>query len=68
MASRYVREVGYVECMEGTRIHVGVDHDAIRIRGDGLLESAQQETFAQLLLAAVWQAGQNKGHMDEEVP
>jgi hypothetical protein len=54
-----VYEVGQVSTLEGMRIHVGVDHDSVRIRGGGLLSPAQAEVFAQLFVRAVWQAGEH---------
>ena len=57
MGNAYVREVGHVETIDGTRIHVGVDYDSVRIRGDGHLNAAQAETFAQLFVHACWAAG-----------
>lgn len=61
MARPPVYEVGHVETIGGTRIHVGVDHGLVRLRGDGLLNPGQQESFAQLFVRACWLAGQQDG-------
>ena len=66
-----VREVGRVQAMDGLAVAVGVDYDAISLTVAGhrvLLESHQAETFAQLYVAAVWQAGQQRRRMTEEEP
>jgi hypothetical protein len=64
MADRAVYEAGYVECLEGTRIHVIVMGGLVRIRGEGAMDAPQREAFAQLFVRACWLAGR----ADELVP
>ncbi|MCW2898845.1 MAG: hypothetical protein JWO67_1110 [Streptosporangiaceae bacterium] len=73
MADPYVREVGHVVDMDGVYVTLGVDYDAVTLKG-GLsriagarFNAAQAEEFAQLFVSAVWQAGQQKARMAEEV-
>ena len=65
MADKYVRIVGEVTDMDDVRLGVGVDYDTVTI-GPHRLDADQVEDFAQLLIGAVWQAGQQKQRMADE--
>jgi hypothetical protein len=66
MASRLVHEAGYVQTLDGTRIHVVVMGGLVRIHGEGTMNAAQAESFAQLYIRACWEAGYNAGATSEE--
>ena len=53
------RYVGSVQDLAGKPLHVSINGDAVCI-GTFTLNLAQCETFAQLLVRAVWLAGQDK--------
>ena len=62
MGDPYVREVGGVEDVDGTRLTVGIDYGTVSISVAGKtcrLDSRQAETFAQLFVSACWQAAVN---------
>lgn len=63
--SDLVRETGSVEDIHGRRLAVGTDHDAVTL-WNFMLSPAQQEEFAQLFVAAVWQAKANAEAMRAE--
>jgi len=65
MADPGARILGEVADMDDIRLGIGVDHDCVTI-GAHCFTAAQMEDVAQLLVAAVWQAGQQKGAMDHE--
>lgn len=74
MSDPYVREVGSVEGLDGERLSVGVDYDTVAIyvgcwlSADGVrLSPDGQEELGRLLVSAVWQAGQQKRALDEEI-
>ena len=73
MSDPYVRETGHMETSDGFTLSVGVDYDHVVIcvgtwcPADGVaLNSERAEEFAQLFVAAVRQAGQQKARMDAE--
>jgi hypothetical protein len=51
--------------MDDVRLGVGVDHDCVTI-GPYCFTAGQMEEVAQLLVAAMWQAGHQKARMDED--
>lgn len=66
-----VRQVGRVEdSFDGMALVVGVDHDAVTL-GLGLtrwcFSRAQAEEFAQLFIAACWEAADQGGRMAAEL-
>jgi hypothetical protein len=65
MSDPYVRSIGRVEDLDGYPVAVGVDYDAVTI-GVCKLDAGMQEEFAQLFVAAVWQAGRNRAAMTED--
>ena len=62
-----VRTAGHVEGLDGTRIHVGTDYDAVTVRTGGLtrLSRAQAGSFALLFVRACWEAGANARRMED---
>ena len=67
MADPMVAMIGHVEGLDGTRIHVGTDYDAVTVRTGGLtrLSHAQAESFALLFVRACWEAGANARRMED---
>lgn len=70
MADPYVRNLGYVVDIDGLRLLVGVNYDAVTLGFTGeaqwSLTQDQAEEFAQLYVSACWQAGQNARRMAGE--
>jgi hypothetical protein len=66
--SPYVRVIGSVEDMDGSKIHVGVDYDSVTISNaiDSVFTREMAEEFAHLFVSACWAAGENKRRMDGE--
>lgn len=65
-----VRQVGRFEDMHGTTVIVGVDYDAITVSvglTPATLTRAQAEEFAQLFIAACWEAADHGGRMAAEL-
>jgi hypothetical protein len=71
MRDPYVRTIDYIEDIDGLRLLVGVNYDAVTIGFVGearwSLTQAQAEEFAQLFVSACWQAGANARQMAEEI-
>lgn len=55
MSDPYVRELGRVRTIDGWEVTVGVDYDAVRVGHNRLSREAAEE-FAQLFVAACWEA------------
>ena len=68
MADPYVREIGRVRDLDDCTVIVGVDYGSVYLITAGVrrLTQAQAREFAQLFVAAVWQAGAQQGRMGEE--
>ena len=69
MADPYVREVASLYDLDGPPVTVGVDYDAVTIRSGGWLtrlDRMQAEAFAQLFIAACWEAAANAERMRQE--
>ena len=59
MSDPNVRAIGHVKDINGGAVVVGVDYDAVTISAvinPATLERAQAEEFAQLFVAACWEA------------
>lgn len=61
-----VRTLGQVEDIDGTPITVGVDYDTVVVAARRLTR-AQAEEFAQLFIAACWEAADCGGRMAAEL-
>ncbi|HEY6276924.1 MAG TPA: hypothetical protein VIX86_11395 [Streptosporangiaceae bacterium] len=67
MADPYVRPLGHVEGLDGTRLHVGTDGGCVRVwGGPARFNREQAVTFAQLWVRACWEAGRGAERMAEE--
>lgn len=64
MANEYVREIGIVEDIDGVPLDVGVDYDTVTVC-DRKLARTQAEEFAQLFVAACWEAAANSERLKE---
>jgi hypothetical protein len=62
----YVRTIGTVEDIDGRKVIVGIDHDAITVGNCARLTREQALEFVTLLFAACWDAAGNGRRMDEE--
>ena len=60
-----VREIGRVEDIDGVPVIIGVDYGAVTLSGLRL-DSAAQEEFGRLFVAATWQAGQQAAAIAED--
>ena len=67
--SPMVRVLGSVEDMDGSKVHIGVDHDTVTVSNaiDSAFTQSMAEEFAHLFAAACWAAGQNQQRMTQEV-
>ena len=65
MADPYVRYIGSVADCDDVLLEVGVDYDSVTI-AQHMLNRAQAEEFAQLFVAACWEAAANAQRMVTE--
>jgi hypothetical protein len=61
----FVRTIGTVEDLDGRKLTVGVDYDAVSIDGYRF-PFAEQEELGRLLVAAVWEAAGNRIRMEQD--
>jgi hypothetical protein len=62
MSDPNARVLGQVYDTDGIPLQVGVDYDTVTIGGQKL-DQASAEVFAHLLVAACWQAGEQRMHV-----
>jgi hypothetical protein len=67
VSDSYVHEIGRLTDPDGRQLVVSVDHDTVAIGNSSevayYLGSIEAEEFAQLLIAACWQAARNNARM-----